>query len=92
MVDVHITLTVTGADDVPLKITASDGAELTLGMPFYSDHTPAYEGEYTVHSKPYVDIVMPTADKRMEEDVTVERIPYALVSNPEGGATATIGD
>ena len=35
--------------------------------------------------------ILPTAQKRMEKDVTVHPIPYFCVSNPSGGDTVYIG-
>lgn len=45
---------------------------------------PAYEGETTVIPKADAATVLPTAGKRMREDITVTKIPYYEVSNPLG--------
>lgn len=50
-----------------------------------------YTGEYTVTPKPWEEQVLPTADKLMTGDVTVFEIPYAQVTNIQGGYTVTIG-
>ena len=50
-----------------------------------------YEGPYEVIPKAYEDQVLPTDNKLMINDVIVFEIPYAEVSNPAGGKTATIG-
>lgn len=48
-----------------------------------------YEGPYEV--TPNVDgQVLPTANKTMTSDITINKIPYAEVSNPGGGLTVTI--
>lgn len=52
---------------------------------------PAYRGEYDVIPLPRDDIVLPTANRSMSDDVTVRRIPYYETSNPSGGYTAIIG-
>lgn len=52
---------------------------------------PAYSGEYDVTPLPRDDIVLPTANRSMSDDVTVRRIPYYETSNPSGGYTAIIG-
>lgn len=49
-----------------------------------------YEGEYTV-TPDFSTQVLPTAHKRMMDDVTVHAIPYYEVTNPEGGTTVYIG-
>jgi len=49
-----------------------------------------YDGSYEII--PTADFqLMPTSDCYMEDDMIVHPIPYAEVSNPSGGYTATIG-
>ena len=52
---------------------------------------PAYTGEYSVTPRVY-EQTLDTDGKRMLDDVTVEVIPVARVSNESGGDTATIGE
>lgn len=54
------------------------------------DRYPEYEGGYTVIPRK-VEQTLPTKQKSMEEDMTVEAINYLEVTNPEGGKTVTIG-
>jgi len=55
-----------------------------------SSQLPFYEGDYCV--TPSVnEVVLPTKNKSMVDDVTVFQIPYSSVSNPAGGETITIG-
>lgn len=49
-----------------------------------------YEGIYTV-TPSAAGKVLPTAQKRMHNDVTVRPIPYFSVSNAAGGETVYIG-
>ena len=50
-----------------------------------------YPGPYDV--TPTVDgQTLPTAKRRMTDDLSINPIPYAAVSNPAGGRTVTIGD
>ena len=49
-----------------------------------------YGGPYEVTPK-VESVVLATRNKTMNNDVTVFEIPYAEVSNPAGGKTATIG-
>ena len=49
-----------------------------------------YEGSYKV--TPSVSSqTLDTSNKLMQSDVTVEKIPYAEVTNNSGGKTASIG-
>lgn len=50
-----------------------------------------YIGEYEI--TPTVDgTTIPTADKRMRKDVTINPIPFFDVSNESGGTTIYIGN
>lgn len=50
---------------------------------------PYYEGDYSVTPSIAAQTV-PTANKYLTEDITVEAIPYSEVSNFSGGKTVTI--
>lgn len=50
-----------------------------------------YPGPYDVTPTPDGQ-TLPTARRRMTEDLTIEPIPYAAVTNQSGGWTVTIGD
>ena len=90
MVSVH--LTITGGEDVPLHLAVDDGLTLHLDGIYVDGHVPAYEGAYEVTPQAFEATTLETEGLRMERDVTVYEIPYQLVSNPEGGATATIAN
>ena len=49
-----------------------------------------YTGDYTVFPRK-VDQVLPTSDKFMVNDLTINAINYSEVSNPAGGETVNIG-
>lgn len=51
---------------------------------------PDYEGQYKITPK-VTEIVLPTKDRAMKDDVTIFQIPYAEVANEAGGNTVTIG-
>lgn len=53
---------------------------------------PPYKGEYAVKPLPRDDVVLPTANRSMTRDVTVQKIPYYETSNTAGGYTAIIGE
>lgn len=88
MVSVH--LSVSDVEEVDLKLAVDDGVALTLDGIYVNGHVPAYEGAYEVVPQAFASTTLETEGLRMEQDVTVYEIPYASVSNPEGGLTATI--
>lgn len=78
-------------DDQLISGTLSTGeirleATLDIGS---GGRLPNYEGDYTVIPKVY-EQTLATKNKSMTDDVTVEAVPYAEVSNPSGGKTANI--
>ena len=50
-----------------------------------------YEGEYTVRPSAEGAEVLETAQRILEEDVTVQQITYSVTGNAADGLTATIG-
>lgn len=57
-----------------------------------SSGLPYYSGPYTVDPSTHGDIVLETAGYAMSDDITVNKIYYAEVSNPADGVTAYIAD
>ena len=51
-----------------------------------------YEGAYTVHSAVHGAQELPTANKQLTKNITVEKIPYYETSNMSDGITIYIGD
>ena len=51
-----------------------------------------YGGAYTVHSAAHVAQELPTANKHLVKNITVEKIPYYETSNLSDGITIYIGD
>lgn len=56
-----------------------------------SGDLPTYDGSFVVTPSADNDQRLLTAGKYNESDITVEKIPYAEVSNPAGGVTVIIG-
>ena len=54
--------------------------------------TELYEGAYTVHSAAHEVQELPTANKHLVKNSTVEKIPYYETSNLSDGITIYIGD
>lgn len=55
-----------------------------------SEPWPLYEGSYTATPAPAAQ-TLPTAGRRMEQDVTVEEIPVYITENTAHGNTVYIG-
>ena len=53
---------------------------------------PVYSGSYTVIPKPEDEVVLPTANKLLSDNVTVGRVPFYEVTNQSGGKTFIIGE
>lgn len=74
-----------------LKGSLSDKASLKGTISMGGSHgPPVYDGPTEVEPL-FTQQVLLTANKRMEEDVTVNAIKVSYVSNPQGGTTAYIG-
>ncbi len=50
-----------------------------------------YDGDYVVDPSANSAQILKTAQKFMNQDVKINKIPYAEVSNNSGGITVTIG-
>lgn len=57
---------------------------------FFIKTDDVYEGDYNVIPRVY-EQVLPTKDKLMLDDVTVEIIPLSKIINLQNGYTVTIG-
>lgn len=68
-------------EEYSLEVTPAEAINLS-GKP--------YEGEYLV--KPdFIGMTLPTKDRVLNKNVTVNPIEVARVSNPSGGTTVYIG-
>lgn len=50
-----------------------------------------YDGDITVIPKANEQTILPTAQKLVEDDITVMEIPFYQTTNPQGGNTIYIG-
>ena len=78
------TFYMTFQDDDPFRITFEDVIEVHHGG------GDPYQGPYEA-TPIFEEIILPTKNKHMNSDVTVHKIPVAVVENPGGGNTVTIG-
>ena len=66
------------------------GFELKFGEISVLPNAEVYDGAYEV--TPKVDSqIMPTADKFLQKDMTINAIPFFNVGNTAGGSTVYIG-
>ena len=86
-------VTVIGDTIVSSLVGSFSASQELTGRVSMGDEIPLskYEGEYEVTPSTSEDIVLNTAEKYMDADVTIKKILYAEVSNTTGGTTVTIG-
>lgn len=81
-------------DQAPAVLQADFTGEQTLTIDFGEilavPDSDWYDGMYSV-TPSVAGTMLPTAQKRMHNDVTVRPIPYSSVSNAAGGNTICIG-
>ena len=87
------TIDVTNAPNQNIDITVSPSQEIEVKQDVTINvvEAPPYEGEYEVTPK-VAEQTLPTAQKLLEEDVHIKKIPYFEVSNTSGGNTVYIGN
>ncbi len=64
--------------------TANMTGTIGNGIVKYDSSTELYTGEYNVVPKAAEEQRLPCAGKKMEKDVTVQRVPYYETSNDTG--------
>lgn len=64
---------------------------LSVGGLAVTDDVPQYVGDYVITPNTTEDITLETAKKLLVNDLVVEKIPYAEVTNNSNGKTITIG-
>lgn len=66
--------------------------DMQVGTVFYEEggKYPEYAGRYKITPK-VEEIVLPTKNKSLTDNVTIYQIPYSAVENEAGGDTITIG-
>ena len=77
----RVTLHVAESDGALLHVDSENAAALSIGGEIYSVETQPYEGEYVVTPSEETQ-TLPTARKRLEQNVIVEPIPsnYGRIS------------
>lgn len=67
------------------------GLEIETNIVVDPSYIPAYDGSYEVTPLANTETILETAGRRMEDDVTVRKIPYYETTNESGGYTVIIG-
>lgn len=76
---------------VPMAVEANSvSIQATLGAAYQMSEYAQYEGVYEVTPRLYGQS-LETADKVLQNDVTIHQIPVSRVSNPYNGITVLIG-
>lgn len=90
-----VTNKVTGSLSATNKITGKISTNHKLigniSMPI-AEAIEIYHGAYTVVPSVWKETTLKTKNYKTTDNITVEKIFYAEVSNESGGLTATIGD
>lgn len=73
--------------DRPQELTEEEKAQARANLGIET-----YQGAYTVTPHTRNAYTLETAQKLMDGDIHIQKIPYAEVSNTSGGTTATIGE
>lgn len=77
---------------LPMVNEEDEGKILRVeGGKWVAESLPTYDGEFVVTPSADNDQTLLTSGKYNASDITVEKIPYAEVSNPAGGVTVIIG-
>lgn len=81
------------SDGEQFNIEVDDGVSLDVGIDesIVVIEGEPYEGEYEATSLVAEDYELETNNKLMTDNVTIKKIPYEAVENPQGGNTVTIG-
>lgn len=77
-------------EDLDIIIEETPIINLTIEEGGGGSPLPYYDGSYSVVPRK-IEQVLETKNKSMRDDVTIDPINYAEVTNPQGGKTATIG-
>ena len=82
-----------GAAELP-KVTIKDDGKVLMVSDgkWAAKELPRYDGEYSIIPSAENDVTLETAQKMLDADIKVSKIPYYEVSNNSGGNTAYIGN
>lgn len=73
------------------KINVENFENIILSISDVND-IEIYDGVYQLVPNVFDDLTLETKNKKMIDNVTVDKIPFAKVSNEAGGETVNIGE
>ena len=81
-----------GTSDLP-KVSSKDNGKVLMVVngKWASNDLPKYDGEYSITPDTENDITLETAQKLLDADIKINKIPYSEVTNNSGGDTVYIG-
>lgn len=83
---------VSGTTDLPVVSEADNGKVLrVVDGKWAAEELPLYDGAYELIPSATNDQVLYTAQKMLDADIKIKKIPYTEVSNNANGITVTIG-
>lgn len=85
----HVIVKVSTNASPKVKLQTGD-PHTTIKLAAGSTNLPIYTGEYEVIPT-QTDIILPTKNKALRDNIKVDAIAYSEVTNPSGGLTVTIG-
>ncbi len=79
-----------------LKVNLLKPASLLVKLPeaiviYSGNDLPKYDGEHVITPSAESEQILKTADKHVQNDITVKKIPYYEIDNTAGGMTIYIG-
>lgn len=78
--------------ELPIRFDSDDDFEIEFGetTEIMPDDVPVYDGDHEI-TPTFTDQFLDTSGLLVEEDIRIEPIPVARVSNNSGGMTVIIG-
>lgn len=84
MITVPMTVSISN-QNIDMTITQNNiNVPVGIGAKYVVDEAKSYEGPYNVTPKPFNSIILETNGLLMNDDVTIQKIPYYDTSNLYG--------
>lgn len=80
---------------MPIKLKLTDSKLVlknAMSIVYKTEGVDIYDGDYEVTPKTMSEVILPTSQKMMKDDVTVKKMPQFEVSNEADGITLILGD
>lgn len=87
----RLILSIRETESIKVSMNESDNIYVGFSENIQAVAGETYTGPYEATSLVANDYELATENKTMTQNVTIKKIPYEAVSNPQGGNTVTIG-